>query len=408
MIPTPWERWARRWRIARETDCATPLRDPVGRGTRLRILLVVDRFGATHHIGFLRPLARLRQEGRCAIHVLEEAAVVARLRHGGEAALRRLLQELFRELRPTVVCLSRYSGPHPQLIQEFARRQGLPLLAHLDDDLFAVPDTLGPEKLRYYHDPVRQGNLRLAMSGCDLLYASTAALADRLASRDWPVPVFAGEISSAASPLPAAPAVRRPPGQETVGYMGTRGHEADLELAVPALQALMDARPGLRIEIFGTVGLPAGLARFPGRVRHIPAVRDYEEFLGTLVTLAWDVGLAPLRHTVFNSCKTDTKWVEYTAAGIPVAVSDRTVYRRAARDGAAMLVPDDGWRQALVALLDNPSERASLRERARARLEAEYAPTRLEAQLLAVLARLGTGPRVSTGQAGYKSWWGPR
>jgi glycosyltransferase involved in cell wall biosynthesis len=356
------------------------------------MLLVVDRLGATHHIGFLRPLARLRQEGRCAIHVLEEAALVGRLEQGGEAALRRLLAECFRRLRPTVVCLSRYSGPRPELVQQFARGQGVPLLAHLDDDLFGVPDTLGPEKVRHYRDPVRQSNLRLSMGGCDLLYASTFVLAERLASRGLRLPVVGVEVFSAATPLPLVASAPRPSGQETIGYLGTRGHETDLELAVPALETLLDSRPRLRVEIFGTVGVPARLERFSKRVSHIPAARSYEEFLSKLATLAWDVGLAPLRDTTFNACKTDTKWVEYTAAGIPVAASDRAVYRRASRDGAAILVADDQWLGALAALLDSPPIRASLRVRARGHLAAEYAPARLEAQLLGILARLGTRP----------------
>jgi glycosyltransferase involved in cell wall biosynthesis len=364
----------------------------MGPATTLRILLVVDHLVATHHIGFLRPLARLRREGRCAIHVLEEQALVRAVQHDGEAAFLSLLDEHFRRLRPTLVCLSRYSGPRPELIQQFARGEGIPLLAHLDDDLFEIPETHGPERLRHYHDPVRQSNLRQAMGGCDLLYASTPALADRVIARGLRLPVVGGAISSATAPLPDATRPPRPAGQETIGYMGTQGHEADLELALPALLGLLASRPGLRIEIFGAVGVPAALARHPERVRHIRAQADYDAFLSTLAGLAWDVGLAPLRDTPFNACKTDTKWVEYAAAGIPAVVSDRPVYRHAAEGGAAMLVSDQGWREVLTGLVESPAGRASLRQRARARLEAEYSPARLEAQLLEILARLGARP----------------
>src|SRR5262249_48068211 len=118
------------------------------------------------------------------------------------------------------------------------------------------------------------------------------------------------------------------PRRYVIGYMGSRGHQRDLDLVKPALLQIMSEIPQLEFETFGTVGLPAEIAEaFPSRSRSWPAIGDYRSFQIKLRDLAWAVGLAPLIDDDFNRCRTPVKLLEYTSAGIPVLASDCSVYR---------------------------------------------------------------------------------
>ena len=58
----------------------------------------------------------------------------------------------------------------------------------------------------------------------------------------------------------------------------------------------------------------------------VPKVHNYDEFQSVLSTLGWWVGLAPLSQNQFNLCKSNTKFVEYIQAGIPVIASNYGPY----------------------------------------------------------------------------------
>ena len=361
-----------------------PLRDPVKRETSLRVLLIADRVQATQSISFLRPLARKREKHSCAIWAIDEPTVVE---HGDRVS--QFLTRVLDGLAPNVICLTRYSGPHPDLMLRMARERRVATIGHLDDDLFNVPDSHGPCKVRFYHDPRRQENLRRAMAGCDLIYASTGQLAEAIRARNLGNPVIGGGIYCSADERYLA---NRRPGRndsQIIGYMGTRGHEVDLAIPTPAIVKLLETRPNLSFEIFGSVGIPESLRRFDGRVTHIPAEGSYDGFLDKLATLIWDIGLAPLKNSPFNACKADTKWVEYSSSAIPVAASDIPVYRPAADGGAAILVPDDDWEDTLTWLLESPEQRADLVACAQYKLTREYSVRALEKQLLGVFREVG-------------------
>ena len=166
----------------------------------------------------------------------------------------------------------------------------------------------------------------------------------------------------------------------TIGYMGTSGHARDLQLVVPALCSIMDRRPNVRFETFGAIKLPSELEGFKGRVIAHPPTSDYAEFLRRLAALDWDIGLAPIIDNPFNRCKADTKWVEYTAAGIPVVASDLPVYENACGDGAGRLVKVEEWQIALEQLISDPVKRSELAANAQERLNRLYSEEKVAVQ----------------------------
>ncbi len=345
------------------------------------ILVLADGPGATQTISFDLPLRALRQAGRISLASVSEADF-ERLtpRAAGER-----LRSVFAERRPQIVVASRFAGLCAHAAPDLCRRFGARLIAHLDDDLFAVPPELGSAKYEKYADPARQNRLRLLCERAERLYVSTEPLKARLSALGVRTPILAGGIYC---PAFAAASPFRPHADGPVfGYMGTAGHVADLDMIAPAIADALDAAPRARFETFGSIRPSAMLLqKYPLRVTARKAAGTYAEFLALMAGLGWSCGLAPLAETAFNRCKADTKFVEYSMAGIPTVASDIEVYRRAAAEGRGSLAgARRAWTAEILRLLEDPSFAASQIEKAQRWLADAYSLRRLEAQVLGAL-----------------------
>jgi hypothetical protein len=294
------------------------------------------------------------------------------------------LSKAFEHRRPDLLVLSRYTSERGLDWIGLARRAGIPVIFHIDDDLLAVPTSLGHAKHSAYNSAERLKALRNNIDACDLCYVSTPPLADRFRDHGIRSPIVAGDVYCSVSP-DCIGALVGPATGPVVGYMGTSGHSADLAMILPAIGEAMEAVPELQFELFGTIEMPAELARFGRRVRHLPPVADYSDFIPQLRSLGWWVGLAPLEDNAFNRCKADTKWVEYSLAGIATVASDLPVYHRACSGGAGILA--DGsirWRDAVLSLVYGPEMRRSLVAAAQQKLRTRYSHENLRRQVLDV------------------------
>jgi hypothetical protein len=290
----------------------------------------------------------------------------------------------FARQQPDLLVLSRCTSPLGADWTRLARAAGIPVIFHIDDDLLAVPASLGASKFKAYNSPERLQALRDNIEGSDLLYVSTAELAKRFHDHGIRAPIVAGDVYCAVA-VDEIGALTAPATGPVIGYMGTAGHAADLAMIMPAVSEVMESVPSLQFEVFGTIKMPAELERFGSRVRHIPPVADYAQFLPFLRSLGWWVGLAPLEDNVFNRCKADTKWVEYSLAGMAVVASDLPVYHRACAEGAGILAGTNlDWNQSIQALLDQPKHRTRMIETAQKKLRDAYTHESLRKQVLEV------------------------
>lgn len=302
-------------------------------------------------------------------------------RHHQDAAA---VEAAFAAHQPDVLVLSRYTSELGTTWIGLARAAGIPVVYHLDDDLLAVPPSLGQSKFKAYNSPERLQALKNNIEGSDLLYVSTAELANRLKEHGIATPIVAGNIYCAVSQEEVG-ALTGPATGPVIGYMGTAGHAADLAMVLPAVCEVMKAIPTLQFEVFGTIKMPADLEQFGRRVRHITSVTKYAEFLPFLRSLGWWIGLAPLEDNVFNRCKADTKWVEYSLAGMAVVASDLPVYHRACEDGAGILAATNAeWSQSIIDLVHHPKERIRMIYAAQTKLRIAYRNELLRQQVIDV------------------------
>jgi glycosyltransferase involved in cell wall biosynthesis len=340
----------------------------------LRLLVLTDRVGATQAISFTQPIDF--QSGQ--IERVETFTYQ-------ESKLAYLTQdEYWRHHKPSVLFLSRYTDARIFPVLEMARRSGVPSVFHIDDDLLEITTAMSADRVQHYQDPERIRVLRSALYRVDLVYASTPALASRLVDHGVTTKIVAGDLYCSVDPAKLAPPM--PATGPVIGYMGSASHSADLALVLPALARLMRAIPSLRFETFGTIPPPPEMAEFGSRYSHHAGDTNYAGFLAKLSELGWWAGIAPLEDNTFNRCKADTKWVEYSSAGMAVVASDLPVYQKACADGCGLLAAtEEDWYTHLEAVVRDGGLRGRLLACARAKLADQYNHRALERQLISVI-----------------------
>lgn len=348
----------------------------------LNVMVFTEYINATYFISFDIPMRPMHASGKINLAVASQQLVQA----NGTGCWVRWADEF----RPDIVVMTRYGQPHGAAILDSFRRRGVPVVYHIDDDLLEVPDSLGAEiRQRHGADDMIQAR-RYLLANCDLIYASTAYLATTLQARFPRQSVFHG-IYAPYLGGSIAPTRSQATTHPVIGYMGSKGHQQDLDLAVPALIRLLEERPTLGFEVFGTIRMPAALECFGSRVRSRTVQKSYMEFLATLAGLGWDIGLAPLVDAPFNRCKAPTKFIEYTACGIPVLASRLPVYEDVIPENGGMLVDQD-WYGPMVEHLDNPQQRQNAVLTSQQFCSSRYAPEVLQQQLIDVFKSVKRAP----------------
>ncbi|MBU5350251.1 glycosyltransferase [Paenibacillus lautus] len=150
--------------------------------------------------------------------------------------------------------------------------------------------------------------------------------------------------------------------QVVIGYAGG-DKEEDFVPVISALNKILDYYGGfVRLEFFGY--LPPSLAEHPS-VKYEGGGMEYKEFLKKLNQRNWNIGIAPLANNSFNKGKTNTKFREYGACGIPGIYSKSPVYTHWVEQGeTGYLVEHDEqhWYEGIKAMIEDPAMRQRIKE----------------------------------------------
>jgi len=144
-----------------------------------------------------------------------------------------------------------------------------------------------------------------------------------------------------------------------VGWVAGGEHTLDLE-RIPvreALQQLLEQHPRLHVTAIGV-----DLRLQSERYRHVPVVQ-FPQLLSALSS--FDIGIAPLSPDVhINHMRSSIKLKEYAAVGVPWLASPIGPYAGMGEQQGGHLVRDDGWYEALDALIRSDRARRKLARRA--------------------------------------------
>lgn len=349
------------------------------RGCKTKLLVFADGPGATPFISFDYPLRAARQSGKVQLTILTEGDFADL----SPIAADMLIESVFERYSPTQVIVSRYGGVGAQGILKACRKRKLSYIMHFDDNLFEVPEALGPSKYARYSEPARRARLRLLTERAKRIYASTDQLAQQLDGMAFTPQVVSGRIYCA---MTATPAPYKRPKNPVIGYMGTSGHGRDIDMIVPALIGIMERRADVHFETFGSIKMPNALRqKFPDRVKSTKAAGSYSEFIQMFQGMSWTCGLAPLEDTSFNACKANTKYIEYTLAGMPCVASDTVTYRCSLEDGRGVLVRSiEEWSAAIERIINDAEFGHALVDKAQADLALNWTQAELCQQLVRI------------------------
>jgi glycosyltransferase involved in cell wall biosynthesis len=254
---------------------------------------------------------------------------------------------------------------------------GVCVLFEIDDYAHAVRKAKHHAHADKFDKKVLAG-LELAMRACDGIICSTDYIAARYRSFNRNVWVCQNGVDLGRYDL-----TRRPAERVTIGWAGGTAHRPALLPWLRELLGVMDRRPHTR---FMSVGVPGYASPFAERFGTERAIglpwAPIESYPAAMAS--FDIALAPSTNTAFFRGKSDLRWLEASALGIPL-VADPLLYPAiehgvtglhaatpaAARDAIEALVDDAALRERIGA-----AARAHVREH---RSSAAVAPQWLHA-----------------------------
>jgi len=286
----------------------------------------------------------------------------------------------------------------------YCRFIGIPTIYEIDDLVFDEANF--PENFEAYAGAITEDqylDLRAgaalvchSITKCDYGLASTALLSSKLSDlvRTRRAMVHRNGLSEFLIAFAEkAPGVlsRGNVDPVTIFYgSGTLAHGADFrDLLEPALSRLLSEHSFLRVSLCGHVDSAALKESFPDQVDHQEYLSDREAYFWMLANS--DINVAVLRKNKFNDCKSELKWIEASAFGVPSAVSDVAGFCETLSGGTDVIRvagDADSWYRALKQLVEDSSLRESLGSAASRRVAHLYNPSRLGKQLRALLVKV--------------------
>lgn len=267
-----------------------------------------------------------------------------------------------------------YPGISPAAARDLVRRtrsEGSALVYSIDDNLLDLKPQ-GFNRWPFTTDELM--TVRYFARAADGVIVTTDLLKERLSRLNpniFVVPNSLDERLWEKRPITAAggPIASQ---RKTIGYMGTATHDADLMMVAQGLRnVLRKYANSLELQLVGAVADPAVIEAFAGLPIRIVDVGDnveYPAFARWMVeNIKWDLAIAPLENDVFTRCKSDIKFLDYSAVGIPGIYSQGPVYGRTVRHlDTGYLANNDpqSWTDALELLLNDDALRLGLAKRA--------------------------------------------
>jgi glycosyltransferase involved in cell wall biosynthesis len=350
-----------------------------------RILILVDHVRATYFLSFHYVLERLHRDESLAFFVIDSGEIERWSQGQASNAPEAFVEQVIADVQPTIVIFSRYGLPYGDRLLELFKAKQVATISHFDDDLLNINPALGEEIQKRHGDALVQKARQVLLAQSDLIYASTAFLAERYGTQFPEQSVFNGIYAPYLDfLLTQKPNPNKSP--LTIGYMGSQGHQADLDAIAPAIAQVLERNPNLRFETFGTIAIPSALQAFDARVKAHPTRPDYAEFLNQLAQLNWAIGLAPLNDTEFNRCKAPTKYIEYTTCGIATLASSGNVYAQFPPNSHIVIAQPTEWADKIQQLIDNSALRESLVANAQAYCAQTFSLNVLESQIKELIA----------------------
>ena len=300
-----------------------------------------------------------------------------------------------RPFSPLVI--SRLALPRCGWLPEYLRTHGVGYAYFLDDNLFEIDSRQDPYNAAYFRRAGVRDTLSTFLLNAQVVWVQSPPLATYLREQ-FPstavTQINAGvdtDLFEAARQRATTADREGDTATLRVGYPTTpRYHLATL---IAGIVRAAEARFGNRV-IFEFVGWWPDEVATAANVRTFPAIAGYDDFVNFAASRQWDVGLAPLGDSLFENCKTNLKFREYAALGVPGIYSDVALYRSCVEDGITGLLcvnDPDAWVAAISRLLDDRDLIGSIRRESGVSVLTRYSNASVAEAVANLLQRLEGG-----------------
>lgn len=249
-------------------------------------------------------------------------------------------------------------------LRAYQKERGLKIVVDCDDYLEVNPDN--PHKIE--HDITSASEIiKITLGIADLVTTTTKPLKSYLAQFNNNVELLPNYIDVERWDMPK---LRNESSDIRIGWAGSITHIDDLKAVQKPLTRICEEFDYVKL-VF--VGDTRAEDLFPGcRVEAMLGV-PFEAWPTRLGGLRLDIGIAPLKKTPFNECKSNIKWQEYAIAKIP-GVYSNTVYWQKGFDGHLGFIADspEKWYLHLRNLVVSEALRYEISDRAYYHVKSKY------------------------------------
>lgn len=161
-----------------------------------------------------------------------------------------------------------------------------------------------------------------------------------------------------------------------IGWAGGSGHEGDFEPVANAIKQVLAAHKDTRLVLVNgpaKVGIPD---YFNGveRVEHHATWTPILKYPKMLADMDFDIGIAPITDSAFNRAKSNLKWLENSALGIPTVAMRVGHFAETVNDGVDGLLAEDAeeFKKHLELLVTNRKWRKAIGTAANASVRRDF------------------------------------
>lgn len=199
-----------------------------------------------------------------------------------------------------------------------SRFKDTPHLVEIDDNILSVPPFNNAYEFYSPRSDIRRRVIE-QLKSADGVIVSTPYLAEVLSElndRIYTIPNSIDFVSWDKLKRRSRPGIR-------IGWAGGSAHEGDFEEINPAIKSLAKKHKEVKFVLINgptPKGLPEELKDVP-RIKHKLVWKDIKDYPRMLVGEDFDILIAPLLDCAFNRAKSNIKWLEGAAMGIPTVAS---------------------------------------------------------------------------------------
>lgn len=144
-----------------------------------------------------------------------------------------------------------------------------------------------------------------------------------------------------------------------IGYFsGSISHISDLEIVIPALIKIFSEFKNVKLLLLGHIDIPKDLKLYSSKIKKKKYV-DWK-LLPELIASV-DINISPIQENIFNSAKSENKWVEASLVKVPTIASDFGIFKKLIKHNVTGLLcknQEEWYKELKTLILDEKLRKA--------------------------------------------------